>query len=254
MLKIQTRFNRVSKFCLLFILASILIVFAPLYVGSQNVARIEISLDLGYTYQPQKILNDHFSVFIRSKDLSQSIVPSLGIAITKIGKSGIHKIRGSFGGWHHSVTHSDLDGTRGSSFSNSYCFISYQYGKRWNLLSKEKMTFQATIGPNFAIRQTAELNTREEFSYVNNGRFIMVEAQEYTEPDVSLGVVLETNLAVKIYKGLSLQLGLNGFYWPITVYGDRNYTVKIDNVEVPDVTIRSFKHIFSFSGGLKLEI
>ena len=237
---------------LLKLIISVLVLFHS-DLRSQDLARIEISLDIGYTYQPQKILNNYSDVLTKPEDLSFSIISALGISITKIGKKGIHKIRGSFGGWHHSVTFRDQNEFGNSSFSNTYLFTSYQYGKRWDIFNNNRLTLQMTIGPNFALRQPAELNTSEEFSFLNQGRLILVEPQNYQEPDVSLGIVLESNVSVQIYKKLSLQIGINGFYWPKTVYGDRTYKIRIDNIENPDIIIRTYKHIWSFSGGFKFE-
>ncbi len=245
--------KRAAKFWLLFIIhISIHIVFY-FDLKSQDLARIEFSLDIGYTYQPQKILNDHSQVFSKPEDLSFSIVPMLGISLTKIGKKGIHKIRGSFGGWHHSVTYKDFNEFGNTSFSNTYWFTSYQYGKRWDIFNNNRFTLQMTIGPNLALRQPAELNTSEDFSFVNNGRSIFVEPQNYQEPDVSFGLIFESNVSIQIFKPLSLQLGMNAFYWPKTVFGERTYKIRIDNIENPDITIRTYKHIWSFSGGLKIE-
>lgn len=254
MLKYYYRIKRAAKFWLLFIINVSLLLLLSSNLKSQDLPSVEFSVDLGYSYQPQKILNDYSQLFTKSNDLSNYINFTPGFSIARIGLKDVHKMRLSSGEWQHFVTYEHIHGEAGAALSKTYWFASYQYGKRWKIFNSNRVASQVTIGPILALRQPSPLDgILPFFDFDNNGRNILVETQDVTPPDASLGVTLESSLNILIFKPVSLQIGMNGFYWPKTIYGDRNYKIMIDYVEKPDITIRSYKHIWSFTAGLSFE-
>lgn len=222
-------------------------------IYSQSNLQVEISWEIGFLYQSSKLLDSPVYVIDSPRGLSLSTLPNFGSAITMIQNKNFHKIRLNFSEWQQSFSYNSNNNI--SSSSESYLFITYNWGKRWQIKESNKMNFQLSFGPTLGVMQKSRLpQGRDQTVSINiDGDLITIIPQDFRFPTSSLGLNIESVLKIQIYKSIGMQFGINSTYWFNPILGDREFKLTVNSDSVPDSVIRTYKHILAFHTGISID-